>query len=124
MHLLICSQNPSLANFLHKQRQLGLYRAFWIQCTAATAAADEEEEEVWDPDCIRAIIPFTNDEGKVQFLYASQGKFNGFIYIGQMGENRPLKSIEIPADILVTYMNMTETKDGNIITLGFENGEV
>lgn len=85
---------------------------------------DEEEEEVWDPDCIRAIIPFTNDEGKVQFLYASQGKFNGFIYIGQMGENRPLKSIEIPADILVTYMNMTETKDGNIITLGFENGEV
>jgi hypothetical protein len=56
---------------------------------------EEEEEEVWDPEPILAVqpIPF-DDEGK--FYVSSVGQFKGFIYIGQFGEQRPLKAIEVP----------------------------
>lgn len=34
-------------------------------------AEDLEIEEVWDPECIRTILPFVNKEGRQQFLITS-----------------------------------------------------
>ena len=54
---------------------------------------DEEPEEDWDPESIRTILPFVNSEGKEQFIVSSEGKFNGFLYICEMDQIRPVKAI-------------------------------
>ena len=83
---------------------------------------DEEEEEVWEPQSIRTIMPYVNEEGKEQFIISSEGQFNGYIYVCQMDENRPVKEIKILDNVLVTNMSMTNFKEGNMITIGYNNG--
>ena len=56
-------------------------------------AEEDEPEEVWDPEPIRTIMPFVTDDGIKQFIVSSEGKFNGYIYICQMDENRPVKAV-------------------------------
>jgi hypothetical protein len=51
---------------------------------------DEEVEEVWEPQSINTILPFVNKAGKQQFYVTSQGQFEGFIYVGDINEPRPV----------------------------------
>ena len=82
---------------------------------------DEEPEEDWDPESIRTIMPYTTADGKHQFIVSSQGQFNGYIYVCSMDEIRPLKAIEIPKDLHVTYMEHSIKSYGEMITIGYEN---
>lgn len=34
---------------------------------------DDEEEEIWEPQSIRTVLPFINEEGKEQFVVSSEG---------------------------------------------------
>lgn len=81
---------------------------------------EDEPEEVWEPQSIRTIMPITND----QFIISSQGQFNGFIYICNIDTPRPLKAIPIKPGVHVTYMNLSAAKDGEIVTIGYDNGEI
>ena len=85
-------------------------------------AEEDEPEEVWDPEPIRTIMPFVTDDGIKQFIVSSEGKFNGYIYICQMDENRPVKAVQIPEGIKVTFMSLSTQTGGDIITIGYDNG--
>jgi len=41
-----------------------------------------------------------------------------------MDSIRPLKAIKIPQDMLVTYMNLNQKKGAEIITIGYDNGDI
>ena len=85
---------------------------------------DEEEEEVWEPMPLRTIMPIQFEEGKDSFLVSSQGKFNGFIYVGEFGVQRPVRAIPIKPDIHVTYMNMVKSKEGDMLVIGYDDGNI
>ena len=83
---------------------------------------DEEEEEVWDPANIRTIMPFVNPDGKQQFVVSTQGQFNGWLYVGDINEERPVQAIKLQIDSLPTYMELNPGKDADMIVIGYENG--
>ena len=56
---------------------------------------ENEPEEDWPPEPIRAIMPFVNQNGVKQFLVGTQGQYNGFMYLCQMDQLRPIKAIPI-----------------------------
>jgi len=85
---------------------------------------EDEPEEDWEPEKIYAMQPFKNAHGDLQFLIASTGQFNGFIYLCEMKAPRPLKAVEIPAGLHVTYMSLNSKKSGDLLALGFDNGAV
>jgi hypothetical protein len=55
---------------------------------------------------------------------SSQGQFNGFIYVCNIDEVRPLKAIEIKPDLLVSYMQHSIKSYGEMITIGYTTGEI
>lgn len=85
---------------------------------------EEEDEEIWEPQSIRTIMPFTTADGQNQFIVSSQGQFNGFIYVCSIDAPRPLKAIPIKPGIHVTFMSLSAEKGGDIITIGYDNGEI
>lgn len=85
---------------------------------------DEEPEEDWDPESIRTVMPYKTSDGRQQFIVSSQGAFNGYIYVCSMDETRPLRAIPIASDLHVTYMARTVKSYGEMITIGYENGNI
>lgn len=85
---------------------------------------DEEPEEDWEPEAIRTILPYKTSDGRQQFIVSSQGAFNGFIYVCSMDEIRPLKAISIASDLHVTYMQRSVKTWGEMITIGYEDGNI
>jgi len=83
-----------------------------------------EEEEVWDPQCIRTIMPFQNADldNRTQFVVSSEKDFGTFFYVGDMEEERPVRAIECQKDVLVSYMRLSQAKDGDMTTIGYANG--
>jgi len=85
---------------------------------------DEEPEEDWDPESIRTIMPCKSSDGRPQFIVSSQGAFHGFIYVCSMDEIRPIRAIPIEPDLHVTSMQRTVKSYGEMITIGYENGNI
>jgi hypothetical protein len=68
---------------------------------------EEEVEEVWDPESIRTLFPYVDSEtGNTMFVVTSEKDFGTFFYVGCFEEERPVRLINCPKDVLVTYMNM------------------
>jgi hypothetical protein len=85
---------------------------------------DEEPEEDWDPEKIYALLPFKDAEGKLKFVCASTGQYNGFIYLCDMSQIRPYQAIEIPEGLHVTYLAQSVKKAADIIIIGYDNGDI
>lgn len=83
---------------------------------------DEDEEEVWEPQSIRTIQPFINDQGKEQFIVSSEGQFNGFLYVGDYENERPVRAIKINDGLHVTFMNLEKYPEGDMIIIGYDSG--
>jgi hypothetical protein len=83
---------------------------------------DEEEEEIWEPQSIRTVLPITDSEGKEQFIVSTEGQFNGFIYVADFESPRPTRAITIPENIHVTKMDYKKFAEGDMITVGYDNG--
>ena len=69
-------------------------------------------------------MPFVTNDGHHQFIISSQGQFNGYVYICSIDEERPIKAIPINAGVHVTFMQIFAKTDGDMIIIGYENGEV
>ena len=85
---------------------------------------EDEPEEDWDPEPIRTIVPYTDAEGKKNFIISSEGQFNGFIYLCDIEQVRPFKAIEIKPDVLVTFMELNKSPTGKILTIGYNDGSI
>ena len=58
---------------------------------------EEEVEEVWDPQCIRTLMPFIDSEtGRTQFVVSSEKDFGTYFYVGDFEEERPVRLINCP----------------------------
>ena len=89
---------------------------------------EEEEEEVWDPQSLATCIPFNSAEGKLQYLVSTEGgalnKFKGYLYVCDFDEERPVQAIECDGEKKITHMSLHQKKGGDIITIGYEDGQV
>jgi hypothetical protein len=61
-----------------------------------------------------------DDTGR--FLISSVGQFGGYIYLCKFGVPRPIEAYEIPKDYRITFMQFSNF--GEILIIGFDNGEV
>ena len=78
---------------------------------------EEEEEEDWDPEPIRACHYI--EDGSDRFVVASQGLFLGYYYVCSFDKERPLKAVETPKS-LIEYLGRSPT--GDMVVSGFANG--
>jgi WD40 repeat protein len=55
---------------------------------------------------------------------ASTKNYNGFIYLCELDNIRPLQAIDIPANLHVTYMTMSQHKNADVLVIGYDNGDI
>ena len=81
---------------------------------------EDEPEEDWTPEPILALL-YTNDlTGR--FIITSQGLFQGYYYICDFNNLRPLQAILIPKVALCRFLDYSQST--RFMLMGFENGEV
>lgn len=81
---------------------------------------EEEEEEDWDPECVTSLCYMNDNSG--QFLVGSVGKYAGYYYRCEFGEDRPLEAYPMPKETKITTLNFNPL--GDLLIAGFQNGEV
>jgi len=81
---------------------------------------EEEVDEDWDPECIHRVCYLNDDSG--DFILGSEGQYAGFFYRCSFDAERPKKAHPMAEDLTLTQL--TFSNFGDLLLMGFSNGEV
>jgi len=81
---------------------------------------EEEEDEDWDPEPILSIAYAPDSSGR--FYVTSQGLFQGYMYLSDFSQERPLKAVPIGRGALTRITQPSPS--GDMLITAMDNGEI